>query len=116
MKCLTLIIRSNRQEVSNNCLSLQVVCEKERSMNMDNYMELDAMKAALAREILNTDSSEILNKVRKVFERSKKSEETLPPCRYTVEELKERVHKGVQDARDGKGVTTEELLKQSEAW
>lgn len=116
MKCLTLIIRSNRQEVSNNCLSLQVVCEKERSMNMDNYMELDAMKAALAREILNTDSSEILNKVRKVFERSKKSEETLPPCRYTVEELKERVHKGVQDARAGKGVTTEELLKQSEAW
>lgn len=116
MKCLTLIIRSNRQEVSNNCLSLQVVCEKERSMNMDNYMELDAMKAALAREILNTDSREILNKVRKVFERSKKSEETLPPCRYTVEELKERVHKGVQDARDGKGVTTEELLKQSEAW
>lgn len=116
MKCLTLIIRSNRQEVSNNCLSLQVVCEKERSMNKDNYMELDAMKAALAREILNTDSSEILNKVRKVFERSKKSEETLPPCRYTVEELKERVHKGVQDARDGKGVTTEELLKQSEAW
>lgn len=85
-------------------------------MNMENCMELDAMKAALAREILNTDSSEILNKVRKVFERSKKSEETLPPCRYTVEELKERVHKGVQDARDGKGVTTEELIKQSEAW
>ena len=85
-------------------------------MNMDNYMELDAMKAALAREILNTDSSEILNKVRKVFERSKKSEETLPPCRYTIEELKERVHKGVQDARAGKGVTTEELIKQSEAW
>lgn len=41
-------------------------------MNMENCMELDAMKAALAREILNTDSSEILNKVRKVFERSKK--------------------------------------------
>lgn len=37
---------------------------------MDNYMELDTMKVALVREILNTDSSEILNKVRKVFERS----------------------------------------------
>lgn len=85
-------------------------------MNMENYMELDAMKIALAREILNTDNSEILKKVRKAFERARKCEDTLPPCRYTIEELKERVHKGVQDARAGKGVTTEELIKQSEAW
>lgn len=39
---------------------------------MENSMELDAMKAALARDILNTDNSEILKKVRKVFERAKK--------------------------------------------
>lgn len=83
---------------------------------MENSMELDAMKAALAREILNTDSSEILKKVRKVFERARKSEEILPPCQYTIEELKERVHQGVQDARAGKGVTTEELIKLSQAW
>lgn len=83
---------------------------------MENSMELDAMKAALAREILNTDSSEILKKVWKAFERARKSEETLSPCRYTVEELKERVHQGVQDARSGLGVTTEELIKQSQTW
>lgn len=39
---------------------------------MENSIELDAMKANLAREILNTDNSEILNKVRKAFECAKK--------------------------------------------
>lgn len=117
MKCLTLIIRSNKQEVSNNCLSLQVVYDKkERSMNMDNYMELDAMKAALAREILNTDSSEILNKVRKVFERSKKEvsvaneketiekEEVLSQIRKSMLEVKEARKRG------NKLQTLEELI------
>lgn len=79
-------------------------------------MELDAMKAELAREILNTNSFEILKRIRKTFEHAKKSEDVLLPCRYSIEELKERVNKGVQDARSGQGVTTEELIKQSQSW
>lgn len=85
-------------------------------MNMDNYMELDAMKAALAREILNTDSSEILNKVRKVFERSKKEvsvaneketiekEEVLSQIRKSMLEVKEARKRG------NKLQTLEELI------
>lgn len=75
---------------------------------MENSMELDAMKAALAREILNTDSSEILNKVRKVFERAKKEvsvvreeetigkEEVLAQIEKSLREVKEARKRGTR--------------------
>lgn len=75
---------------------------------MENSIELDAMKAALAREILNTDSSEILNKVRKVFERAKKEvsvareeetigkEEVLAQIEKSLREVKEARKRGTR--------------------
>lgn len=77
-------------------------------MNMENSMELDAMKAALAREILNTDNSEILKKVRKIFERARKEmgvaneeetigkEEVLLQIEKSMREVKETRKRGTR--------------------
>lgn len=68
---------------------------------MENSMELDAMKAALAREILNTDNSEILKKVRKIFERARKEmgvaneEETIGK-----EEVLLQIEKSMREAKE----------------
>lgn len=75
---------------------------------MENSMELDAMKAALAREILNTDNSEILKKVRKIFERAGKEmgvaneeetigkEEVLLQIEKSMREVKETRKRGTR--------------------
>lgn len=83
---------------------------------MDNYMELDTMKVALVREILNTDSSEILNKVRKVFERSE-NEMNVANKKETIgkEEVLLQIKTSLQEVNDirkrGKRLQTlEELI------
>ncbi len=38
------------------------------------------------------------------------------PCTYSVEELRARVRQGLVDARQGKGVTVDELKKESLQW
>ena len=56
-------------------------------------MELEARKAMLARELLNVDSSDLLDKIERLFRRSKKAKahakEELTP--YTMEELNARI-------------------------
>lgn len=71
-------------------------------------MELNAMKAMLARDILNTDSSEVLERVRKALERAKKElqpsgeqgtiskDEVLSKIETSMLEVKEARKKGAR--------------------
>lgn len=34
-----------------------------------------------------------------------------PPCQYTLEELKERLAQGVIDAKNGRGISQEDMKK-----
>lgn len=40
----------------------------------------------------------------------------IPPCQYTVEELREGVIKAAEDIRDGRGIHNDEIWKQYEKW
>ena len=83
---------------------------------MDNSMELEAMKASLAQKILTeVDSRELLEKLSKYLQKNLKKKVSVP-CQYTAEELQEYAMQGVEDARAGKGMSTDELIKISEAW
>lgn len=39
-----------------------------------------------------------------------------PPCCYTSAELTEHLQQGVREARQGMGQSTDELIKEAEAW
>lgn len=83
---------------------------------MDNSMELEAMKASLAQKILTeVDSKELLDKLSKYLQKNLKKKSSAP-CQYTVEELQKYAMQGVKDAHAGKGISTDELIKISEAW
>lgn len=83
---------------------------------MDNSMELEAMKASLAQKILTeVDSRELLEKLSKYLQKNLKKKVSVP-CRHTAEELQEYAMQGVEDARAGKGMSTDELIKISETW
>lgn len=55
------------------------------------------------------DSEETLDKLQKYLSRIKKK--NVPPCRYSVEEVKERMLQGVIDAERGKGTLLQEVRK-----
>lgn len=73
-------------------------------------MEFDAYRAELAREILNTDSRELLDAVRRTIKRitkNKVKEEELPP--YSLEEMKGWIKESLNDISSNRVYTLEEI-------
>lgn len=76
-------------------------------------IELEAYKAELAREILDTDSRAILDKVKKLLTRErKKTSENLTP--YTMEEINSWLDESEADTEAGREYSSEEVFKHME--
>lgn len=69
-------------------------------------MELEAYKAELAREILMSDSQQLLDKVKKLLRKESKARELLKP--YTMEELNARIDEAEAEIDAGEVLTCEE--------
>lgn len=69
-------------------------------------MELEAYKAELAREILMSDSRELLDKVKRLLRKEAKAEEQIKP--YTLEELNARIDEAEAEIEAGEVLTCEE--------
>lgn len=69
-------------------------------------MELEAYKAELAREILMSDSRQLLDKVKKLLRKEAKAREQLNP--YTMEELNARIDEAEAEIEAGEVLTCEE--------
>lgn len=69
-------------------------------------MELEAYKAELAREILMSDSRQLLDKVKKLLRKESKARELLKP--YTMEELNARIDEAEAEIDAGEVLTCEE--------
>lgn len=80
-----------------------------------NSFEFEALKAELARNILNSKNPEVIERVRRSYEEALEYTSE-PPCRYTLEEVKNRLRATEADAIAGRGLTMEEVLKLSEEW
>ena len=73
-------------------------------------IELEAYKAEVAREVLNTDSRAVLEKVQKLLSRErKKATEDLTP--YTMEEINAWLDESEADAEAGREYTCEEVFE-----
>lgn len=80
-----------------------------------NTFEFEAIKAELARNILNSKNPEVIERVRRSYEEAMEHT-SAPPCRYTLDEVKARLRATEADAIAGRGLTTEEVMKLSEEW
>ena len=80
-----------------------------------NTFEFEALKAELARNILNSKDPEVIERVRRSYEEAMECTAE-PPCRYTLDEVKARLRATEADAIAGRGLTTEEVMKFSEEW
>jgi predicted transcriptional regulator len=78
-------------------------------------MELEVMRAELARTILNEEDEDLLSKILAMIHKEKKT--ILPfPCQMTVEELKADVRKSLEDIRNGRVTNHEDLEKEILLW
>ena len=69
-------------------------------------MELEAYKAELAREILMSDSRQLLDKVKKLLRKEAKAREQLKT--YTMQELDARIDEAEAEIEAGEVLTCEE--------
>jgi len=83
--------------------------------NPMNTLEFEAAKAEFARMVLNLESEELFQRVYRCYEEAL-GEDRLSPCGYTLEEIKRRLYSTEVDALAGRGLSTEEVLKQTEEW
>lgn len=73
---------------------------------MDTF-EFEAIKAELARNILNSKNPEVIERVRRCYEEAVENT-SAPPCRYTLDEVKARLRASEADAIAGRGLSEEE--------
>lgn len=71
-------------------------------------IELEARKTQLIKSILDIDSEALLTKAEAYINKLKSKN---PPCQYTEEELKIRVRQSVEDAKNGLGISQEDMRK-----
>lgn len=79
---------------------------------MDKY-EFEAIKAELARNILNSDDEALIENLRHCYAESQGQG---APCRYTLNEVKARLRSTEADAIAGHGLSTEEVMALTERW
>ena len=78
-------------------------------------MELDARKAQLAREILNVDSMEVLNKLQKAFNRVKAKVASDNETEYiSKEEILAVIDAGLKDLKAGRKTSWDGFIKEME--
>ena len=78
-------------------------------------MELDARKAQLAREILNIDSMEVLDKLQKAFNRVKTKAASNEETEYiSKEEILAGIDAGLKDLKAGRKQSFDDFIKEME--
>lgn len=83
---------------------------------METNLQLEASKAELARQILNIDNVEVLNSIRRALGRAVQRQEKLEhvPQPYTMEELNERIDRGLAQEKAGQGIPSSEVFSKIE--
>jgi len=76
-------------------------------------VELELRKAEIARMILNESDEKVIVKMFAFLTKQKKAP---LPCRYTTEELEERLAQSEADIKAGRTSPTSEVFKPYEQW
>lgn len=79
-----------------------------------NKYEFEAVKAELARNILNSSDEELIESMRRCYENS--LEYAQSPCRYSLDEVRSRLCDTEAEAIIGRGLSTQEVMDATERW
>jgi len=71
-------------------------------------IELNSVRTQIIRMVCDEKNEKILNEVERLLTANNLSFENAP-CRYSPEELKQRVRRATVSIREGRGFTAEEL-------
>jgi hypothetical protein len=74
------------------------------------------MKAIVSIDLNDPQALPLLNYLESLPFAKIESKKSAPPCRYTQEEVRQRIDLAVNDIRQGKSFSTEEVFKPYEKW
>lgn len=74
------------------------------------------LRSQILQDIGSEQDNVILEKVQKYYRKLKNAKGSNMPCQYTLEELKERLARGREEAENGGGTSHEEFMKEVETW
>jgi hypothetical protein len=80
-----------------------------------NAIALDTQKVALARDILDEPNESIITMLTTYF-REMKDDSTVPPCCFSVAELKSEITESLNDVVRSRVTTQEQLEKEMMLW
>ena len=88
------------------------------TITLDSSLKEEMVKYAAAnKQSISSFVSKLINSALQTTRQDKsKIAKDIRPCCYSKDELMQRVHQGVIEARQGKGITTDELMKEVEEW
>lgn len=85
-----------------------------------NAMEREARKAELARQVLNIDNDEQLDRLDWMLREAQQEQDvnnmSFPGMQYTVAEMDSILDRTLIDIEAGRGKTTEEVFRDLEEW
>ncbi|MBC5645802.1 hypothetical protein AALM74_24090 [Parabacteroides segnis] len=80
-------------------------------------LNADHLRMEMMREVLRINDTNLLRKALDyIRDLGEKQTTECPPCQYTLEELNKRLDIAEEEARQGLGLTTEELRKKHPRW
>jgi hypothetical protein len=79
-------------------------------------MELNARKLEYIRDFLNEDDEMLVKEQIISFWQAKSARDAIPGLPNTIEELKASIERGIEQYRQGKGITHAEFLKEQAIW
>lgn len=72
-------------------------------------LELEAYRAELAREILSTDSWDLLDKIKKLIKKEQKAKVTKMPCEYSKVEMADILSVAESELDLGEGIASDKV-------
>jgi hypothetical protein len=79
-------------------------------------LELNTQKLKFVKEFLNEEDENVVKEQMDFFWETKHVTNIIPGIPRTVEDIKDSVTRGVEQYRQGKGITHAEFLKEQAAW
>lgn len=78
-------------------------------------MNIEARKLSLIHEFLSIQNESFIAKLEKLISKEKKTvENNFKP--FTIEEFDKRIDKSLEDFKNGRTITNDDLLKEIETW
>lgn len=79
-------------------------------------MDLQTRKLELIQEFLKVESEELISRLEKLISKERKENDDHRFRPFTMEEYNARIDQAMEDSRNGRFISAEDLLKEIDSW